>query len=299
MEGKQVAGKVSAVIVTFNSREVLGDLLDSLAVAFKDVPDSEVVVADNASRDDSVAIARRHSIGARVIETGRNAGYAAAINIAAGQVAEDRALLILNPDIRLRPGAVDALLGAIARGAGIAVPRMVDEDGRLSLSVRREPSLVSAWSEALIGGKLASRLGLGEIAAPGPIYRQGGFIDWGTGACLLVSPAARRAIGAWDESYFLYSEETDYMRRSRQAGFPIVYVPAAEALHIGGEDHIRADLYALLTANRIRYYRRYHGPLATGLFRLGVMAGESLRMGRGRVHRAGLEAAFTLQPRLP
>lgn len=292
-----MAGRISAVIVTYNSDRVLGDLLDSLAVAFAGMAGTEVVVVDNASHDDSVAIARRHPIGARLIETGRNAGYAAAINIAAGEVAEDSALLILNPDIRLRPSAVRALLDAIDRGAGIAVPLMIDEEGRLSLSVRREPSLLSAWSEALVGGRLASRLGLGEVVAPGAIHRRGGTIDWGTGACLLVSPVVRRAIGNWDESYFLYSEETDYMRRTRDAGFSVVYVPAAEVLHIGGEDHVRADLYALLTANRIRYYRHYHGPLAAGLFRLGVMVGESLRMSRGRVHRAGLQAALTLEAR--
>lgn len=291
--------KVTAVIVAYNSAEVLPGLLDSLSPGFEGLQDGAVVVVDNASRDNSVAIAQTHALRPLVIETGRNAGYAAAINIAAGRIAEDRALLVLNPDIRLRPGAAARLAHALASGAGIAVPRIVDGDGALSPSLRREPSLVTAWSEALLGGGRAARLGLGELVAPGPAYAQGGPIEWATGACLLVSPAARRVIGPWDEAYFLYSEEVDYMRRARACGFPVVYVPAAEALHFGGEHKVRADLYALLTANRIRYYRRYHGPAATALFRLGVMAGEGLRAGRGSVHRAGLRAALTLRPALP
>ena len=123
---------------------------------------------------------------------GRNAGYAAAINAAAATVRPDADLLILNPDIRLLPGAASLLVDRLTDpSVGVAVPRILAEDGTTRLSLRREPSLMTAWTDAILGGALAARIGTGEMIGDPLIYDRDGLIEWATGAILAVAARAR------------------------------------------------------------------------------------------------------------
>ena len=101
----------------------------------------------------------------------------------------------------------------------------------------------------------------------------------------MVAARARALVADWDESFFLYSEETDFMRRVRSSGLSVAYVPEAEAIHIGG-DYNNPRLAALLAHNRIKYYRRHHGAASTALFRMSIALGEGFRAARGPAHRA-------------
>ncbi|WP_202309145.1 MULTISPECIES: glycosyltransferase family 2 protein [unclassified Mesorhizobium] len=293
-QGSDQAGcRLAVVIVTFNSARVLPPLLDSLPAGMNGVDDFEVVVVDNDSRDGSAELAADHPIRPKVVRMGRNAGYAAAINAAASIVDADRDLLVLNPDLRLYPGAAQPLVEcALMPSVGIAVPRNFREDGTTDPTLRREPSMLTAWAEAVLGGSLAGRLGWGEIIDEPQRYDCRGSVEWATGSALLVSARARRMVGEWDESFFLYSEEVDYQRRVREAGFDIVYEPRAQVMHAGGESGTNPRLFALMTANRIRYFRRHHGLMETALFRLGIAFGQAARAWRGATHRAGLRCAL-------
>lgn len=281
--------RITVVVVTFNSSAMLGGLLDSLEVGMAGVGSHEVIVVDNNSRDASAEIARNHPQKPTVIEMGSNAGYAAAINAAMAHMHPDSHLLVLNPDLRMYARAGKPLLDCFEQiSVGIAVPRNYKEDGTTDPTIRREPSILTAWSEALIGGKAASRRGWGEIIDTPDRYERGGPIEWATGSALLVSARARAAVGKWDESFFLYSEEVDYQRRVREAGFEIVYEPRAQVMHKGGESGTNSRLFALMTANRVRYYRRHHAAIKTLIFRLGIAAGEAIRLTQGKMHRAAL-----------
>ena len=292
---------VSIIIVTYNSASVLPGLLDSLPAGLEGIKQFETIVVDNDSVDNSVDIALAHSIRPKIIRMGRNAGYAAAINAAAATVRPDADLLILNPDVRLLPGAASLLVDRLADSSiGVAVPRIVGEDGTTRLSLRREPSLMTAWTDAMLGGRLAASIGTGEIIGDPAIYDQRGLIEWATGAILAVAARARGAVGDWDESFFLYMEEVEYLRRVRECGFSVAYVPQAKAVHLEGDYSENPRLSALLCANRIRYHRRYHGPLSTAVFRLSIIVGEGIRAVRGPPgHRAAVRAALTpLKPPL-
>jgi GT2 family glycosyltransferase len=285
---------LSVITVTYNSARVLPGLLDSLAAGLEGVKAFEIVVVDNDSGDSSVNIALAHPIRPRVVKMGRNAGYAAGINAAAATVRKDANLLILNPDVRLLPGAARILVDRLADpSVGVAVPKILTESGTIGWSLRREPSLVTAWTDAILGGVLAGRIGTGERVCNTARYDKDGLIEWAEGSVLAVAARARGLVGDWDESFFLYSEEIDYMRRVRTAGQSIVYAPQAQATHIGG-DYQDPRLSALLAHNRIRYYRRYHGPLSTAIFRLSIILGEGFRAARGPAHRAAAWAALTL-----
>lgn len=288
------AASVSVVIVTFNSASVLPSLLDSIPDGLQNVERFEVIVVDNDSCDGSAELAEAHRLRPTVIRMGRNAGYAAAINAAAATVHNDSNILILNPDLQLCRGAVAPLVECIAMpSVGIAVPRNYRRDGTIDPTQRREPSVLTAWAEAILGGRLAARLGWGEIISQPNRYERSRPVDWASGAALLVSARARSAIGRWDESFFLYSEEVEYQRRVREAGFDIVYEPRSEVVHAGGECGTDPRLFALMTANRIRYYQRHHGVFPTSFFRLGIAFGEAVRSWRGSsMHRAALRSAL-------
>lgn len=278
---------LAVVIVTYNSADALLPLLDSIPSGLEGVDDFEIVIADNASHDGSAELAEAHLAGPRVIRMGRNAGYAAAINAAVATVDDDRAILVLNPDLRLYPGAAMPLLERLSDpSVGVVVPTNYSEEGHVDPSLRREPSIMTAWADALLGGGIAGRLGLGETITKASSYDRSGLVDWATGSALLVSAKARKAVGQWDESFFLYSEEVDFLRRVREARFGVLYEPRAKVMHAGGGSGRNPKLFALQTANRIRYYALHHGTLATLVFRAAVATGEALRCWRNPSHRA-------------
>jgi GT2 family glycosyltransferase len=286
--------RLSIIIVTYNSATVLPGLLDSLPAGLEGIKQFETIVVDNDSHDNSVDVALAHPIRPRVIRMGRNAGYAAAINSGVATVSPDADLLILNPDVRLHAGVASLLVDRLTDSSvGVAVPRILNEDGATNWSIRREPSIVTAWTDAILGGTLASRIGKGEMVGGAAVYDREGLIDWATGAILAVSARVRGIVGDWDESFFLYMEEVDYMRRVRECGFSVVYVPQAQAVHIGGEYSVNPRLSALLSANRILYHRRHHGPISTAAFRLSVILGQGIRALHGPSgHRAAVLAAL-------
>lgn len=285
---------LAIVVVTYNSADVLPGLLDSMAAGLAGLDSFELIVVDNDSRDASVDIASSHPIGARILAMGRNAGYAAAINAAAGTIAKDARLLVLNPDIRLMRGSIKRLCQPLNDpSVGVVVPQILHEDGAICKSIRYEPSVLATWSEALVGGRIAARLGLGEMVDTPHLYHQGGTIEWASGAALLISADARHVVGDWDESFFLYSEEVDYFRRLRMSGLRALYVPDARVIHIGGDYRRSTFLSALLTTNRIGYFARHHGAAESLFFRLGIAMGELLRAPLSAAHRASLKAALT------
>lgn len=275
---------IAAVIVTYNSAAVLADCLLSLLEGCRGVHLSEVLIADNASTDNSVAIAESvSSLPLRVVQTGTNAGYAAAINAAVRELnswAID-AVLVLNPDTRLRPGAAALLARALdTPGCGIVVPRLVNPDGTLQPSLRRQPTVRRALAEALIGGTHAGRLGE-LIIGPEP-YRQPGVAAWATGAAMLISATMLKKIGPWEESFLLYGEEVEFALRAADHGWVLWYEPSAVIEHLGGESGTNPMLAALLAVNRVRLFRARHGPMAGAAYFLAVTLGELIRAAAGR-----------------
>ncbi|GAA1013550.1 glycosyl transferase family 2 [Acrocarpospora pleiomorpha] len=278
--------RVAVVIVTYNSASVLGGCLASLPDGAKGVELAEIVVADNASTDDSLAIAALAEIPVTPVQLGRNAGYAAAVNagIAALDLDTLDAVYVLNPDCRLPPESIAPLVRALDRpGVGISVPKMVNPDGSLQPSLRRMPTVGRAVIEAVIGGGRAGRIGrLGELITDPREYAKAGPVVWATGAAMLISVPAIRAVGPWDESFLLYSEETEFALRAADLGWSLWYEPAALIEHIGGDSGVNPTLAALLLVNKVKLFRRRRGPLAGAAYYLVVLAGESVRALAGR-----------------
>ena len=131
-------------------------------------------------------------------------------------------MLVLNPDLVVEPGAIRILLRRmVSSDAGNVVPQLLDEDGSVYTSLRREPTLLSALGDALLGSRVPNRPGwLSEIDYEGASYGHPHPIHWSTGAALLIRSDVEKQLNDWDEDYFLYSEEIDYFRRARKVEFP-------------------------------------------------------------------------------
>jgi GT2 family glycosyltransferase/glycosyltransferase involved in cell wall biosynthesis len=287
------------VVVTYNSERLIPGFAASLTDGLAGLSQHRLVVVDNASSDGTLEQVRRLLPDAEVVETGRNAGYSAAIN-AGASCAPHGPLVVLNPDVRLLEGSVARLLEALDEpGVGVSAPLLLELDGTVAPSLRREPSASRAWSEALLGGRRASRMARGEVVTDQAAYAVDHDVEWASGAVLAISEECRRVVGEWDESFFLYSEEVDWCRRAREAGFRVRFVCEARAEHAGGEYETNPHLWRILTGNRVRYFDRHHGRAARAAFQAGVLVGELLRSplpGSGAAHRAGARAALRPDP---
>lgn len=283
---------IAVVVVTYNSARFVPDLVSSLEPGLRGLT-WHLTVADNASTDDTIDVLHRHAPYARIVRTGRNGGYAAGVNAAVAAADRHSAVLVLNPDIRLAPDCVRELLAVLRRrGAGIAVPRLSRGDGSFSPSLRREPTVLRALGDAVLGGNRAGRFHrLGEVVTDKRRYAEETIVDWAEGSIMLIDRACWAACGPWDETFFLYSEETEYALRARDRGFATVFAPRAGARHLEGESATSPPLWTLLTLNRVHLYRRRHKLPNTAVYWTMLLLREASRAAMGnRCSRAAARA---------
>lgn len=204
--------RVSAVIVSYDSAAVLPACLQALAREGVDA-----VVVDNASADDSCAVALAHQ--ARLLRNSANEGYGRANNRGVA-ACETPYALIVNPDCEVQPGCVASLLAAAERypEAALLAPRIVEPSGRLFLQMR------SLLSPPHLNHARAGAVPEGDVCLP--------FLS---GACLLVRRELFLQIGGFDPEIFLFYEDDDLCRRLRDAGHSLVHVHEAVALHGRGQ----------------------------------------------------------------
>lgn len=280
------------ITVTYNSADSLEAMLDSLRLASGSLT-TRCLVVDNASADGTVALAARRE-HLTVISSSRNLGYSGAINLGRTHAGPCSSVLVVNPDVTLEPGAIERLYEAATQPeVGMAVPMLLDANGDAYLTVRRDPSIAGALGDVLFGARLAGRPAwLSEPVRDLSTYGQSRDVAWASGAAILITATCDASVGDWDNSrFFLYAEETDYAIRARRAGYRVRYVADARARHDEGGSGRNAALFALQSVNRVRCYEKYHGPLATALFR-GTLAFGHLLRGFRSSERGALRAVL-------
>ena len=255
---------LSIVIVSFNARADLQTCLQSLTDA-PPTMDHEVIVVDNASADLSVEAARAF-LGVTVIPMGRNAGFAAANN-AGIRASRGDLLLLLNSDTRVPAGAIDRLVARLVAVPGVAIagPRLLDAGGRPELSFGRMMSPLNELRQ-----KHRSREWIETETA------REQFVDWVSGACLLVRRAEAEAVGLLDERFFLYTEDVDFCHAVRQLGCKVLFTPAAEITHLRGQSRASQPEASIAAYRRshLAFYQK-HYPWYVPLLRLYLrMKGE-------------------------
>lgn len=252
---------VSVVVVNHDAGELLHDCLAAALAQAR-----QVVLVDNASQPGPLeAVLERFADHARleVVRSPVNAGFASGCNAGAARATEP-ALLFLNPDCILGPGAVAALRAALtAADVGMAGGLLTDVHGREQGGSRR--AVPTPWRSFVRG------FGLARLAGRWPRW----FSDFHlhreplpehpveveavSGACTMVSRAAFAAVGPWDEGFFLHCEDLDLCIRFRQRGWRILFVPAARAVHHRGRCGRARPVFVEWHKHRgmVRFYRKH------------------------------------------
>ena len=269
---------VSVVVVTLDGQPWIERCLESVLPAAR-----EVVVVDHGSSDGTVAVVRERFPQVRLIEQG-NVGYGAGLN-AGLRVAAGKWLLVLNSDAWAEgpaTGPESALerLVAFAEAqpkAAVVAPRLLNQDGSLQRSVRGFPTLWRLATEYLFLRKLGPRSELFNGFYAGSFdHASAREVEWAMGAVLLVRSAAADEVGLFDESFFLFSEETDWLYRFREAGWQVWFTPAAAFTHVGGASH-GGRLFRENVRGNLRFFAKHRGAPAAARARLLLLWSLRLR----------------------
>jgi len=212
-----MSARATIVIVSYNTRDLLRPCLASLRAH---APDYPVVVVDNASSDGSAEMVETEFPRVLLLRNQCNAGFGAANNRALRDV-DTELTMLLNSDARLESDVVAALAGTLERHPQAAAVgcRLVSPDGGTQASVRCFPSAVHSLKRAL---------GIRDA-----LPRQLSPVDSVDGAAMLLRTEAFRAVGGFDERFFLYAEDVDLCRRLSREGWQVLYEPAVSLIHVG------------------------------------------------------------------
>lgn len=288
---------LAVVIVNWNARQEVVDCLLSLRRNPPSVP-WEAVVVDNGSTDGSLGAIRQMAPWARIIANGANLGLAAANNQGIRATRAD-AVLISNPDVVYREGAVDALVDVMRRRprAAFVAPRLLYEDGELQASAGDLPTL----TQALLGRQVQRRRDAHRSAGGGMWWvgwdhSEERAVGRAAECAYLVRRSAVESIGLQDERFPLDWEGIDWSARARDAGWEIWFCPEAKVVHLGGRSIRKRQLHWVVSSHRgmYRYFSkrapRPAHPLLAGIVglraatKLGVvLSGQPVYQ---RAHRA-------------
>ncbi len=260
---------ISVVIVAHRALGALGPCLSSLAAARLSVP-MEVVVVDNDSCDGTLDWIRREHPWVGTIASSTNVGFARGVNLGVTEACGDL-LLLLNPHCEVSAEALEAMCETASRTPALAAvaPMLLDHRGRLTRSCGRFPDL---WT---LG---CDHFGLSRVFPRSRWFARHQYgerpidsldqVDWASAACLLIPRAAWDAVGALDESMFLYLEEVDWCRRAARTGRNVRFVPAARIVHHGSMSSkpVPGDSYPNDLRSSVLYFRKhYGGPMAVAV----------------------------------
>jgi GT2 family glycosyltransferase len=285
---------LSIVIVNWNVRDLLRHCLASLVTDQRfnssqgklntDHPllTAEIIVVDNASTDGSVEMVRSEFPQVTLIANPENRGFTGGNNqgIAAAQ---GRYVLLLNPDAEALDNAPAALTRFMDAhpDVGLIGPQLLFPDGQVQSSRRRFPTLAtllfeSTWLEPLAPRSLLRRYYLLDQPDDATLD-----VDWVMGAAMLVRREAIDQVGVFDEGFFMYSEEVDWCRRIKAAGWRVVYHPSVQVVHHEGRSSEQAvsARHINFQRSKIRYVRKYHGRLLATMMRLYLLGQYGWQLG--------------------
>jgi GT2 family glycosyltransferase len=226
---------ISYLIVAYKSRRTIGAAVKSVLQQTGDF-EKEIIVIDNSAGSSSAAEVLKLAPSAMVIVNCKNRGFTRAVNQAVRQARGD-CLFIMNPDVTLTRGCTSSLLAALQSSPRVAAvaPQLRSYDDQVQPSIRNFPGLATLIYEVT---------GLSRLRAFSPRFGHWRNLTFDYGrrtavqqpmaSALLVKEESARALGDWDEQFFVFFSDVDYCRRLHGYGYQILYEPAAVAYHLGG-----------------------------------------------------------------
>ncbi|WP_373975562.1 glycosyltransferase family 2 protein [Chitinibacter sp. SCUT-21] len=267
---------LSVVVVSYNNAPEIAECISSIQAACGAIR-HEIIVVDNASQDGCAALVRKNFTAVTVIASPINLGFAAGNNLAFKQ-ARGSYIALVNPDAR---PAENSLAQAVTwmsthPKVGLAGGRLLAEDGHDQPSARCFPSLLNDFlAISGLAARYAQHRFFGRFDRTWADPSMAAKVDWVPGAFAIISYAALRKVGVFDERFFLYYEEVDLCRRLKQHGYEVWYQPQWRAIHIGGVSSRRvagehfnrhgSQLSLWRMRSTLLYFRKHHGWLIAKL----------------------------------
>jgi GT2 family glycosyltransferase len=267
---------LAVIIVAYNSALYIAACLASLMAHIGSLS-SDVVVVDAESRDGTADIVAGFP-GVRLIRC-QNRGFAYANNRGL-MTCDARYVLFINPDTEILRGDLSDLVSRMDQQpeVGLAGVRQVDADGRLDMTIRGFPNALRALGDALSAERLPGRPSwLGEREVRLPAYDREVDCDWTSGSFMLVRREAIESAGFMDERFFMYSEETDFCRRIRSAGWAVRHLPQMTILHYGAKAGVDPRIESLSAHSRMLYARKHFSRAHRAAYFAAVGLRHSLR----------------------
>ncbi|MBN1964527.1 MAG: glycosyltransferase family 2 protein [Anaerolineae bacterium] len=277
---------LSILIVSWNVSDLLAACLDSIAAApvvrvspggqesGESGPRTEVIVVDSASTDGSAAMVGERFPWVTLLAQEGNIGFTRGNNVGL-EAAQGRYVLLLNPDTVVHGDALNVLVDYLDAHplVGIAGPRVLNSDGTTQSTRRRFPTALTAifestWLQGYAPRRVLDRFYVTDQPDDGTFE-----VDWVQGCALMARRAVYEQIGPLDPGYVMFSEELDWCKRAKEAGWRVAYVGGARITHHGGKstEQVQAHKHIYFQQSKLRYFRKHHGrglALALRLFLL-------------------------------
>lgn len=226
----------SIIIVNWNTGNLLRHCLDSIAGGFSNNETYEVLVVDNYSKDQSIAIAEGSPQKAQYFMMKKNLGFAKANNVGIRQSTGD-CVILLNPDTQVLEGSFTNLINFLSAHPNAAAvgPKLLNTDLTLQPSCRRFPMLlVLVFMFLKIHRFLPKMKVYREYLMKDFNYASDKMVDQIMGACMVIPRKAIESVGLLDEKYWIWFEEVDWCKRATASGLTVWFSPSGEIIHHGG-----------------------------------------------------------------
>lgn len=271
---------LSIVIVSWNVADLLVACLDSIYAGLGDLR-AEAIVVDSGSTDATLTVVRERCPQVILLPQTENIGYTRANNLGLVQ-AQGRNLLLLNPDTEIQGDALATMVAYLDANpdVGIVGPHTHNSDGSYQSTRRRFPTLATAFFESTWLQPLAPKRLLDHYYVNDAPTDQTLDVDWVQGSALMARREVYAQIGGLDEGYVMYSEELDWCKRAKNAGWRVVFLADAHITHHGGKssDQVVARRHVLFQQSKLRYFRKYHGAAVAQILRAVLLLNYAVQL---------------------
>lgn len=265
---------LSIIIVSWNVADLLKSCLNSILGAYSTSYHIEIIVVDSASSDHTIQMLRENFPQITLLAQAENLGFTRCNNIGL-KAANGRYLMLLNPDTEIIGNALSEMIAYLEANSqvGIVGPHTLNSDGSFQSTRRRFPSIAigfleSTWLQTFAPKTLLDHYYVND--APDDALMD---VDWVQGSALMLRRALYEQIGGLDEAYVMYSEELDWCKRAKNAGWRVVFLGSARIIHHGGKssEQVAGRKHIYFQESKLRYFRKYHGWLIAQVLRIFLL----------------------------
>jgi N-acetylglucosaminyl-diphospho-decaprenol L-rhamnosyltransferase len=254
--------RYALIVINWRTPQLTIEAVRSAQKMAADPGELRIIIVDNHSGDDSLAIFARELPEVEVLEMPGNLGFAKAVNAGLRMVREPYAF-VLNSDIEFLNDAIGILARTLESDpkAILACPKLLRPDGSMQAAAVPEPKIHWELTNRSLPRHLMQVSDTEPTVVPGVV-----------GPCMAVHMERVREIGFLDERFFFFFEETDWCKRISDSGQHVLFVPEAEIIHLQGESANKRPVQARIQfyLSRYKYFRKHKGPLGVALLYLGI-----------------------------